>query len=209
MIASLSGLVLVKTPNAVIVDVGGVGYEAFVSGRTYDALPETGHACFLHVQTVVREDAIHLFGFHTKEEKDLFLLLITVSGIGPRLAQTILSGIGVDELCRAITGKDLSRLTALPGIGKKTAQRICVDLAEKVGGLGGFPADAGGARPQPAPAGEADAMSDAVSALVNLGYPQATAWQALRAVEQQLGEGAAPLKVEELLRQALRFLAAR
>ena len=209
MIASLSGLLLVKTPNAVIIDVGGVGYEAFISGRTYDALPETGHACFLHVQTVVREDAIHLFGFSAKEEKEIFLLLITVSGIGPRLALTILSGIGVVELCRAITNKDLSRLTALPGIGKKTAQRICVDLAEKVGGLGGFSDGATPSRPLPVLAGETDAMSDAVSALVNLGYPQATAWQALRAVEQQLGEGSMPLKVEELIRQALRVLAVR
>lgn len=209
MIASLSGLVLVKSPNAVIVDVGGVGYEAFISGRTYDALPETGHACFLHVQTVVREDAIHLFGFHAKEEKELFLLLIAVAGIGPRLALTVLSGIGVDELCRAITGKDVVRLTALPGIGKKTAQRICVELAEKVGGLGGFSADEGGPRATSVPAGEADAMADAMSALVNLGYSQATAWQALRAVEQQLAEGSVPLAVEELLRQALRSLAAR
>ncbi|MCL2790569.1 MAG: Holliday junction branch migration protein RuvA [Desulfobulbus sp.] len=209
MIASLSGLLLVKTPNAVIVDVGGVGYEVFVSGRTYDALPENGHACFLHVQTVVREDAIHLFGFHAKEEKEIFLLLVTVSGIGPRLALTVLSGIGVDELCRAITNKDVSRLTALPGIGKKTAQRICVELAEKVGGLAGFWADEAGPRSMPTLAGETDAMADAVSALVNLGYPQATAWQVLRMVEQQLAESSAPPKVEELVRLALRSLAVR
>ena len=209
MIASLSGLLLVKTPTAVIVDVGGVGYEIFVSGRTYDALPETGHACFLHVQTVVREDAIHLFGFHAKEEKELFLLLVTVSGIGPRLALTILSGIGVDELCRAITNKDVSRLTALPGIGKKTAQRLCVELAEKAGSLGGFPDGATPSRPLPVLAGATDAMTDAVSALVNLGYSQATAWQALRTVEQQLAEGSPPLTLEELIRQGLRFLAAR
>lgn len=209
MIASLSGLLLAKSPNAVIVDVGGVGYEVFVSGRTYDALPESGHACFLHVQTVVREDAIHLFGFHGKEEKELFLLLLLVSGIGPRLALTILSGIGVDELCRAIINKDVARLTALPGIGKKTAQRLCVELAEKVGGLAGFLADETRPRATPVLPGETDAMADAVSALVNLGYPQATAWQALRTVERQLAEGSEPLKVEELIRQGLRFLAAR
>jgi len=209
MIASLSGLLLAKSPNAVIVDVGGVGYEVFVSGRTYDALPESGHACFLHVQTVVREDAIHLFGFHGKEEKELFLLLLLVSGIGPRLALTILSGIGVDELCRAIINKDVARLTALPGIGKKTAQRLCVELAEKVGGLAGFLADETRPRATQVLPGETDAMADAVSALVNLGYPQATAWQALRTVERQLAEGSEPLKVEELIRQGLRFLAAR
>jgi len=208
MIASLSGLVLAKSPNAVILDVGGVGYEAFISGRTYDALPETGHACFLLVQTVVREDAISLYGFHKKDEKDLFLLLVTVAGIGPKLALTILSGIGVNELCQAITVKDLSRLTALPGIGKKTAQRLCVELAEKVGGLGGFPADDTGPRAA-AVAAAPNMVDDAVSALVNLGYPQAMAWQALRAVEQQLPDGAEPLRVEELIRLALRSLAAR
>lgn len=208
MIASLSGLVLAKTPNTVILDVGGVGYEAFISGRTYDALPETGHACFLHVQTVVREDAILLYGFHKKDEKELFLLLITVAGIGPKLALTILSGIGVDELRRAITVKDLTRLTTLPGIGKKTAQRICVELAEKIGSLGDFVADGGSARPE-ALTVMPSVMDDAVSALVNLGYPQATAWQALRAVEQQLPGGSEPLRVEEFIRLALRSLAGR
>lgn len=208
MIASLSGQVLAKSPNTVILDVGGVGYEAFISGRTYDALPETGHSCFLFIQTVVREDAITLFGFHQKEEKDLFLLLVTVSGIGPKLALTILSGIGVDELCRAITVKDVVRLTTLPGIGKKTAQRLCVELAEKVGGLSDFAADAVGSYPE-TPVGEPNAMTDAVSALVNLGYPQVTAWQALRAVEKQLPEASEPLRIEELIRLALRWLATR
>ena len=208
MIASLSGLVLAKSPQAVVVDVGGVGYEVFVSGRTYDALPDIGHACFLFVQTVVREDAITLYGFHKKEEKELFLLLVAVSGIGPRLALTILSGIGVDALRQAITGKDVSRLTALPGVGKKTAQRLCVELAEKVGGSADFMAETVAARlsgPMSAP----DAMADAASALVNLGYSQVTAWQALRAVEQQLAEGTEPLRVEELIRRALQSLAAR
>jgi len=208
MIASLSGLVLAKSPNAVILDVGGVGYEAFISGRTYDALPETGHACFLFVQTVVREDAINLFGFNKKDEKDLFLLLVSVSGIGPKLALTILSGIGVDELCQAITVKDLSRLMALPGIGKKTAQRLCVELAEKVGGLSDFMAEVAGMHAA-APIGEPNAIADAVSALVNLGYPQAMAWQALRVVEKQLPEGSESLRVEDLIRLALRSLAAR
>jgi Holliday junction DNA helicase RuvA len=163
----------------------------------------------LYVQTVVREDAIHLFGFGKKEEKELFLLLITVSGIGPKLALTILSGIGVGELCQAITAKDLSRLTALPGIGKKTAQRLCVELAEKVGGLQDLE---GGeiASPQVVRAGEGEILADAVSALINLGYSQATAWQALRAIEEQMNvEAEPPPRVEDLIRLALRFLAAR
>lgn len=209
MIASLSGTILVKSPAVVVIDVGGVGYEAFISSRTYDALPESGHTCFLYVQTVVREDAIHLFGFGKKEEKELFLLLITVSGIGPKLALTILSGIGVGELCQAITAKDLSRLTALPGIGKKTAQRLCVELAEKVGGLQGL--EGGGiASPQVVRAGEAEIFNDAVSALINLGYSQTTAWQALRAIEEQMNVDAEPPpRVEDLIRLALRFLAVR
>lgn len=209
MIAFLRGPVLAKSPNTVIIDAGGVGYEALVSGRTHDTLPELGQVCGLHVQTVVREDAITLFGFQAKEEKELFLLLVTVSGIGPRLALTILSGIGVDDLCQAIMAKDLSRLTALPGIGKKTAQRLCVELAEKVGGLGGeFPGAIGVAAPT-LTTGTAQVMADAVSALVNLGYPQAMAGQALRTVAAQVGDGADALPVEEWIRRALRVLAAR
>ena len=112
MIASLNGLVLTRTPAAVILDVHGVGYEVFISSRTYDTLPATGAPCVLHVQTVVREDAITLYGFARPEEKELFLLLVTVSGIGPKLALTILSGIGAADLRQAIMRKDLARLTA-------------------------------------------------------------------------------------------------
>lgn len=208
MIASLSGLVQVKSPGAVIIDVGGVGYEVFISVRTFDTLPEVGASCFLFIQTVVREDALSLYGFGQKEEKELFLLLVAVSGIGPKLALTILSGIGVSALCQAIVAKDLTQLTGIPGIGKKTAQRLCVELAEKVGGLGDGliePATVAGVATPAA----SQVLADAASALINLGYPQATAWQALRAVEQRLGEAAADLRVEELIRLGLQSLAAR
>lgn len=208
MIASLSGLVQVKTPSAVIVDVGGIGYEVFISVRTFDTLPDVGGSCFLFIQTVVREDAISLYGFGQKEEKDLFLLLVAVSGIGPKLALTILSGIGVHALCRAIVAKDLDQLTGIPGIGKKTAQRLCVELGEKVGGLGDgliAPALTAGAT---APAGS-QVLADAASALINLGYPQAMAWQALRTVEQGLGGDISQARVEELIRLGLQTLAAR
>ncbi len=208
MIASLSGLLLTKAPSVAIVDVHGVGYEVFLSSRTYDLLPETGAPCFLHIQTIVREDAISLFGFGRPEEKELFLLLITVSGIGPKLALTILSGISVVEFGQAVMVKDLSRLTALPGVGKKTAQRLCVELGERVGGLGGGyigPDTGGGARPS----GQASALADAASALINLGYPQQTAWQALQIVQEQAGGEATALPVEELIRLALRSLAGR
>ena len=208
MIASLSGLVQVKSPGAVIVDVGGVGYEVFISVRTFDTLPEVGASCFLFIQTVVREDALSLYGFGQKEEKELFLLLVAVSGIGPKLALTILSGIGVTSLCQAIVAKDLTQLTGIPGIGKKTAQRLCVELAEKVGGLGDGLIEPASVSGIVAPAAS-QVLADAASALINLGYPQATAWQALRAVEQRLGEGAADLRVEELIRLGLQSLAAR
>ncbi len=208
MIASLNGLVLAKSPAVALVDVNGVGYEVFISSRTYDSLPALDHACFLHVQTVVREDAITLYGFGNRQEKELFLLLVTVSGIGPKLALTILSGIGVSDLCQAIMLKDFSRLTAISGVGKKTAERICVELSEKVGAF----SETGTAAvvlPQETSGGDGRAMTDAVSALVNLGYPQYTAWQALRAVQQQLPESSENIRVEELIRLALRALAAR
>ena len=208
MIASLSGQVLFKSPSAVVLDVGGVGYEAHISVRTFDALPEAGGTCFLFIQTVVREDAITLYGFSQKEEKELFLLLVSVSGIGPKLAQTILSGIGVSALCQAIVAKDLGQLTSVPGVGKKTAQRLCVELSEKVGSL--EVSLEGQAMVVRTPVADgSQVMTDAASALTNLGYPQATAWQALRAVEQQLGEGAEAMRVEDLIRLALQSLATR
>lgn len=208
MIATLNGLVFAKTPASVILDVNGVGYELFISVRTYDALSEIGGSSFLFVQTVVREDAITLYGFNDREEKELFLLLVAVSGIGPKLALTILSGIGVEELCRAITVKDLSRLTALPGVGKKTAQRLCMELAEKVGGFSGVIMPEDSSSPSVA-TGDSHVVADAVSALVNLGYPQYTAWQALRAVQQQFSEAAGLPRVEELIRLALQSLAGK
>lgn len=208
MIASLNGQVLFKSPSAVVLDVGGVGYEVHISVRTYDALAEVGAACFLFIQTVVREDAITLYGFSQNEEKELFLLLVSVSGIGPKLAQTILSGIGVAALCRAIVAKDLSQLTSVPGVGKKTAQRLCVELSERVGSLEGNLVEQA-AIVKTTVAEGSRVMADAASALTNLGYPQATAWQALRAVEQQLGEGTEALRVEDLIRLALQSLATR
>ncbi|MGD9947588.1 MAG: Holliday junction branch migration protein RuvA [Desulfobulbus sp.] len=208
MIASLSGLVLFKSPSVVVIDVGGVGYEAFISVRTFDFVPEVGERCFLFIQTVVREDAITLYGFCQKQEKQLFLLLVSVSGIGPKLAQTILSGIGVTALCQAIVANDFSQLTSIPGVGKKTAQRLCVELSEKVGSLEGSLVGQTTVVDKATP-GESLVMADAVSALTNLGYPQATAWQALRAVEQQLGEGADTVRVEDLIRLALQALATR
>ncbi|MCF6187776.1 MAG: Holliday junction branch migration protein RuvA [Desulfobulbaceae bacterium] len=204
MIASLSGKIFNKQIDSLILDVGGVGYEVMISSRTYDALPAAGEDAFLLIRTNVREDAITLYGFCEQEEKDLFLLLNSVSGIGPKLALGILSGISAPELCQAISSKDFARLTALSGVGKKTSQRLCVELGEKVGALSGVTGMPGAAAEVEV---EGFAMQDAVSALVNLGYPRNTAWQALRSIQQRDPEAAARMKVEELLRLALQAMA--
>ncbi|WP_028583013.1 Holliday junction branch migration protein RuvA [Desulfogranum mediterraneum] len=210
MIASLNGILRFKDNSAVILDVQGVGYEVLISARTHDTLPRVGEECFLLIHTSVREDSITLYGFGDQEAKELFLLLVTVSGIGPKLALAILSGLGLSELCSAISMQDHARLTSISGVGKKTAQRLCVELAEKVTGLG----LGGGVSPALAKAGAApgtvpggNGMQDAVSALVNLGYPQHLAWQALRQVQQRHPETADQLAVEELIRLALQGLA--
>lgn len=204
MIASLSGILLVKEPNHVIIDVGGVGYEVLVSGRTYDRLPDTGDEVFLYIYTSVREDAITLFGFAKAEDRELFLLLNTVSGVGPKLALGILSGISAPDLCEAVSRKNLGRLTSLPGVGKKTAERMCVELGDKVGRF--YTAAAGELRHAPDESMvEGDNVQDALSALINLGYPQNTAWQALRKVQRR--QPVAEMKIEDLIRAALRVLA--
>ncbi|RUM36440.1 MAG: Holliday junction branch migration protein RuvA [Desulfobulbus sp.] len=207
MIAALTGILFHKDTGSVIIDVQGVGYEVLLSVRTYDTLPSVGEKTFLHIYTSVREDAITLYGFASLEEKKLFLLLNTVSGVGPKLGLGILSGIDPAELCNAISLKDMARLTSLSGVGKKTAQRLCMELGEKVGAFALEPAQAGVEKKGIPVQSEGFAMQDAASALVNLGYPQETAWQALRAVQQEDAERAASLKVDELLRAALRTLA--
>ncbi len=208
MIATLKGTLSLKLVDRVVVDVQGVGYEVLVSGRTLDRLPATGGEVFLFIQTNVREDAITLYGFGGQEEKELFLLLNTVSGVGPKLAMGILSGIGAAELREAIGRRDMTRLTALAGVGKKTAQRLCMELGEKMASLA---PPAGGCVPEGGETARVvsggTAMEDAASALVNLGYPQSVAWQALRAVRQRDPEAAAAMKVEPLIREALRALA--
>ena len=134
MIAHLTGQVFSKTTQSVLIDTGGIGYEVFVPLSTFYTLPEKNEKASLHIYTHVREDALLLFGFHSKLEKKLFLMLISVSGIGPKLAVNILSGIGPEELLGAIARGDTVRLRAIPGIGKKTAERIALELKEAFGG---------------------------------------------------------------------------
>ncbi len=204
MIATLRGKLLYRLPETVIVDVGGVGYEVFfpVSGR--HRLPAEGAELFLHIQTVVREDAFLLYGFVELEEKAAFLLLTGVSGIGPKVAHGVLAGVTPAELSRAVAGDDIHALMKLPGVGKKTAERICLELKDKIRFIpaSSDPVGKGAARP-------VEAVSvDAISALVNLGYPQARAEAALQDVRRQSGpEAVRAMTLEELLRQALRALA--
>ncbi len=207
MIATLTGKVFSKGFDRAVVDVAGVGYEVLLSTDCVARMPDKGQDAFFYIHTNVREDAITLFGFLEEKEKELFLILKTVSGIGPKLALAMLSGLRVGEICQAISGADIKRLTTLPGVGKKTAERICVDLKDKVAHLisGTVPLQ-GASSMVSVVAGSAAA--DAISALTNLGYPDGIARSALGKVKKQLGEEAfTTQKVEVLIREALRALA--
>ena len=200
MIARIRGRLTSKEPHRVVVDVNGVGYQIFIPLSTYYQLPEVPAEVSLHTHTHVREDALQLFGFHTQDEQTLFELLQGVSGIGPRLATNILSGISVDELVPALSEGNVTRLRAVPGVGKKLAERLVVELREKVG-------TAQLAPPATAPAGPAApmdrALDDVVSALVNLGCNRKEAIKAAEAARQNLGPAA---DFEKLIKVALRAL---
>ncbi|MCD6295347.1 MAG: Holliday junction branch migration protein RuvA [Deltaproteobacteria bacterium] len=167
MISHLRGTLFEKSTQSIIIEVGGVGYEVFVPLSTFYALPEHHGPVSLHIHTHIREDALVLFGFSTKLEKSLFLMLVSVSGIGPKLSANILSGMGAEELLRAIASGDTDRLQAIPGIGKKTAERIALELKDRAAKFSGdseIP-------PMQTPGTEAERrMEDALSALLNLGY---------------------------------------
>jgi len=206
MIACLNGELFHKTPEKVIIMVNGVGYEVFLSAASLERLPPLGEEVFLHAYTYVREDTLSLFGFMEADEKAMFLMLIGVSGVGPKLALGILSGISPIDLARSIAAKDINRLTGITGVGKKTAARLCLDLKDKVGymvaGDDGLP----DFEPEGIVAGSNE--TDVISALVNLGYPQNRAHIALNAVKRRLSpEELADMRVEELLRETLRSLA--
>ena len=176
MIAHLKGTLLEKHPNQVIVETGGVGYDVTVPISTFSALPDVGAEVRLRVHTHVREDAIALFGFLTREEKTMFERLITVSGIGPKLAVTILSGLPTGDLIGAIRAGQVDMLVRIPGVGKKTAERMVLELRDKLGELGL------GATMSAKPAAESlNALEeDVLSALVNLGCARAAAEAAVR-----------------------------
>ena len=205
MIAHLSGTLLSKQATYVILDVGGVGYEVTIPLSTFYDLEEPGSTVQLRIYTHVREDALQLFGFKTLRERELFLKLISVSGIGPKLGITLLSGMSADEMIASIRTNNLARLTLIPGVGRKTAERLVVELREKVATLSSTQLeDELGARPEEATVSTEDSVrSDALSALVNLGYQRSAAEKAIDNVLTQEGE----MTVESVLRRALRKLA--
>lgn len=176
MIAHLSGRLLTRTPNRAVIECAGVGYEVLVSVATFHALPAAGGAAAVHVYTHVREDAIVLFGFAAADEKRAFERLIGVSGVGPKLALTLLSGIALPRFVTAVRGGDVALLTRIPGIGKKTAERIVLELKDK---LDDFAAGASEAAPAAAGVSFGVAGDDALSALVNLGYARPAAEKAV------------------------------
>lgn len=206
MISCLKGELFQKSQEKATLLVNGVGYEVFLSSDSIEKLPQLGEEVFLYTYTHVREDALHLFGFADTDEKQMFLLLINVSGVGPKLALAILSGIRPADLARAIATKDIARLTGLSGVGKKTAERLCLDLKDKVGVIAGTAEEV----PDFVAASQVEGgkEKDVISALVNLGYPQSRANIALAAMKRRFTpESLAEMPLQELIRETLRSLA--
>jgi len=200
MIALLTGRLAFKAPSHLALDVQGVGYEVFIPLSTYYNLPNVQDSLTLSIHTHVREDAIQLFGFSTPQEKDAFVLLLSVSGIGPKSALGILSALPVSDLVSAIQSGDVEKLETVPGIGKKSAGRLVLELKDKLTKLHPalVPSDAQLLK------GRDVEFDDALSALTNLGYRTSDAKEALKAV-QQLRPG--PLTLQELIRESLKKLA--
>jgi Holliday junction DNA helicase RuvA len=200
MIASLRGTLTDKGPGACVVECAGVGYLVQVSTHTLAGLPDRGAEVRLRTRQVVREDAVQLFGFADPDEARLFDLLITVSGVGPKVALAVLSGLRPASLARAIREEQIGALTAVPGIGRKTAERLVVELRDKLDVAPGPGAGAG--RPEAGVLPRSERYDDAVAALVRLGYTAAQAQEAVR----RSGEGTGERTTEDLVRRALAAL---
>ena len=207
MIAHLSGTLLSKQATSVIVDVSGVGYEVNIPLSTFYDLEDTGSKVQLRIFTHVKEDALQLYGFKTARERELFINFISVSGIGPKLGIALLSGMSADELIASIKSNNLARLTLIPGVGKKTAERLIVDLREKMAALSTAQLEeATGAPQQAADVSSADNVrSEALSGLMNLGYQRSAAE---KAIDSSLSEGG-DISVESVLKRSLRKLGSR
>jgi len=205
MIAHLSGSLLSKEPNSVIVDVSGVGYEVSIPLSTFYELENEGSNVQLRIYTHVKEDALQLYGFKTTRERELFVNFISVSGIGPKLAIALLSGMSADELIASIKNNNLARLTLIPGVGRKTAERLIVDLREKMTALAAsqVAVESGVGSDSSIPSSNDDVRSQALSGLSNLGYQKSAAEKAIDSALSEDGD----LTVESVLRRALRKLA--
>jgi Holliday junction DNA helicase RuvA len=198
MITFLQGKLVESLPTQVVVDVNGVGYEVLIPLSSFDKLPAPGEPVKLLTQLVIREDAHLLYGFMTEAERNMFRLLVhTVSGIGPKTALNILSGISVTAFRGAVAGGDVKSLSQISGVGKKTAERIVVELREKVGAAGAWEA----ASAKHALTAEDQKLNDAVLALMALGFKQAVAHESIRAAQAMLGARAS---VEDLVRACLK-----
>ncbi len=196
MIASLRGVLAEKAPGGCVVEAGGVGYRLSVSSHTARSLPPAGEPVFLHTHQVVREDALMLFGFSDLEERRLFELLITVSGVGPKVALAVLSGLPSQALAKAIRDENLAALVGIPGIGRKTAERLVVELRDKLDVLA---AASGPVTVESGVLPRSERFEDAVAALVRLGYSQSQALDAVRKVADSDDDPS----LEHLVRRAL------
>jgi Holliday junction DNA helicase RuvA len=199
MIAQIHGILVHKSLDYLIVDVNGVGYKVHIPLSTFYQLPEIDSTVKLNTYTHVREDLLHLYGFFTRQERDIFELLISVSGIGPRLAINILSGIPAGDLCKALSEGNTGRLSAAPGVGKKTAERMVLELRDKIGMI-----PFSDKPPIAVEADRGEVEKDVISALINLGYKKAAAEKALETAKNTLKTDTSVL--EDLLKEALRVL---
>ena len=203
MIAHLSGTILAKHATSVILDVAGVGYEVTIPVSTFYDMEEPGSQLQLRIYTHVREDALQLFGFRTSRERELFTLLISVSGIGPRSAIAMLSGMSADEIIAAIRTNNYARLTSIPGVGRKTGERLVIELRDKMAALSSPALEEQMAAGGPTAAQSEDALrEDTLAALLQLGFPRPAAEKAITGAMQEGGD----LSVETLLRRSLRQL---
>ena len=196
MIGRLRGTLMAKEPPVLLVDVGGVGYELEAPMTTFYDLPPVGETVSLHTHMVVREDAHLLYGFARESQRRQFRALLKISGIGPRVALALLSGLSEDELARCVTEEDVARLTRVPGIGRKTAERLIVELRDKLSAEPVTSLAAAASSPR-----ERDSVEEAVSALIALGYKPPEASRAVRTVSSQ------GMSTEEIIRQALQGMA--